>query len=70
MSSPEKSSPSKAGSPEKFNDQGLSSSDDENEDDDELVNIWSHNDFSDYLHQNFKDKYPDKEDIFYEVIFE
>ena len=48
----------------------MSSSDDENDDDDELVNIWSHEDFKNYLHQNFKDKYPEKEDIFYEVIFE
>ena len=68
MTSPEKSSPSK--SPEKFNDKEVSSSDDENADDDELVNIWSHEDFSEYLHQNFRDKYPDSENIFYDVIFE
>ena len=70
FTSPEKSSPSKVGSPEKFNDQAVSSSDEDNADDDELVNIWSHQDFSDYLQQNFQEKYPDTEDIFYDVIFE
>jgi tubulin monoglycylase TTLL3/8 len=68
MTSPEKSSPSK--SPEKFNDKEVSSSDEENADDDELLNIWSHEDFSDYLQENYKHKYPDTENIFYDVIFE
>ena len=48
----------------------MSSSDDGNDDDDELTNIWSHQEFQNHLNENYKHKFPDKEDIFYDHIFE
>lgn len=59
-------------SPEKFDADGYNSSDVEPEADDEdeeMGNIWSHESFAEYLQSNYKDKYPENEDIFKEIIF-
>lgn len=37
--------------------------------DGELENIWSCDDFSNYLQDKFKDKFPDMENIFKEKIY-